>query len=92
MVGEVGISSSDYWKLTGGEVVAIANGFQINREVQASYFREVVAMLYNTNAKKGTQKKAKDIWPLPTIDGYKNKPLTEAEKQRRKRIAANGFN
>ena len=60
---------------------------RIREEVAWKRTREVVAMLYNTNAKKNNQKKAKDLIPL-SIDKPILKVVAKPDYQRFKKIVA----
>ena len=68
MIGIVGIDPAVYWRLTPAETAAIANGYNYNNQVQASFHRATFTLTHNIWAGKGKQRKEYQLWPLPLID------------------------
>jgi hypothetical protein len=79
VIGECGVKPSDYWKMTEAETMALIVGHQTLMCESAANIRNLYTLTYNMNAKKGRQKNAKQLWPLP-IDFVEKRPIEERLK------------
>ena len=62
---EMGLTESQFWGLSFSEYVWMWNGYTRRVERQSwEASREIVSIIYNTNVKKGKQKRAKKLIPL----------------------------
>lgn len=76
---EMGLSESDFWRLSFVEYVWKWHGYL--RKIERQQFqsaREIVSVIYNSNVKKGKGKTAKRLWPL-AIDPIRRE-LTQEER------------
>lgn len=61
----MGLSKEDLLKMTWREFDSTFEGYSEKAHADWSRTRTIVSMLYNSNVKKGKQKKPIDIMPLP---------------------------
>ena len=81
------MSPKDYWLLTEGETAAKVRGFIFNRAYEADNIRSLYTLMYNINVRKGSQKRADQLWPLVIDFEKKGKELSHEEiVERNKRI------
>ena len=89
LIGEVGISPDEFWKLTEGETIAKVRGYYFRKDYETDNFRSLYTLTHNLNVKKGHQKTKTQLWPL-MIDQREIKTLTHeqiVERNRRIREA-----
>jgi hypothetical protein len=63
-LGELGLQPDYFWSLTWREYYFICEGYFEREEIKWEHTRSIVALIYNSNTKKGSQKKAEDLIPL----------------------------
>lgn len=87
-MGELGLNPDYFWSLTWREYYFICEGYFEKEEIKWEHTRSIVALIYNSNAKKGSQKKAEELIPLRRDERRKQANLERARQN--KKIALNG--
>lgn len=84
LVGEIGLSPAEFWRLTEGETAAKLRGWHFAKAYEADNFRALYTLTYNVNAKKGHQKQKEQLWKL-IIDTKEGPELSHEEIVERNR-------
>jgi hypothetical protein len=64
-LGELQLKPSEFWELTGGELMAMIRGFIVRRDLRSADHRNLFTLFLNANRRKNSaSKKPEDVWPL----------------------------
>lgn len=85
MIGEVGISKDEYFRLTQAETAAMVRGYVHNNDRRSADLRALFTLQYNMNVTEGHRKTPQQLWPL-SIDEKQDNLTVDEMFARNKRI------